>query len=94
MRRRNFIVGLAATTGAWPLPVHAQQAERVRRVGILMPLGESDPQSQARLGVFLQMLRQIGWVEGKSIVFEKRFRMVNPLAFQPLLRNSCKPMLM
>jgi putative tryptophan/tyrosine transport system substrate-binding protein len=73
MRRRNFIVGLAATTGAWPLPVHAQQAERVRRVGILMPLGESDPQSQARLGVFLQMLRQIGWVEGKSIVFEKRF---------------------
>jgi putative tryptophan/tyrosine transport system substrate-binding protein len=73
MRRRNFIVGLASTIAAWPLTMHGQQAERVRGVGILMPLGESDPQSQARLGVFLQMLRQIGWVEGKSIVFEKRF---------------------
>jgi ABC-type uncharacterized transport system substrate-binding protein len=73
MRRRNFIVGLASTIAAWPLTMHGQQAERVRGVGILMPLGESDPQSQARLAAFSHTLRQIGWVEGKNIVFEKRF---------------------
>ena len=38
MRRRNFIAGLASTTAAWPFTAHAQQAERMRRVGILIPL--------------------------------------------------------
>ena len=69
MRRRNFIAGLAGTTVAWLFTAHAQQAEEMRRVGILMPLRESDPQSQARLAAVTQTLRQIGWVEGKTIVF-------------------------
>jgi putative tryptophan/tyrosine transport system substrate-binding protein len=79
MRRRNFIAGLASTITAWPFTAHAQQAERMRRVGILMPLRESDPQSQARLAAFSQTLMQIGWVEGKTIVFEKRFSDGDPV---------------
>jgi putative ABC transport system substrate-binding protein len=72
MRRRDFIAAIAGTV-ARPLTAHAQQADRMRRVGILMPLRDSDPQSQSRLAAFSQTLRQIGWVEGKTIVFEKRF---------------------
>jgi putative tryptophan/tyrosine transport system substrate-binding protein len=84
MRRRNFLAGLAGTTVAWPFAAHAQQAERTRRLGILMPLRESDPQSQARLAAFSQTLRQIGWVEGKTIVFEKRFSDGDPVRLPAL----------
>jgi putative tryptophan/tyrosine transport system substrate-binding protein len=84
LRRRNFIAGLASTTAAWPFTAHAQQAERMRRVGIIMPLRENDPQSQARLDAFSQTLRQIGWVEGKTIVFEKRFSDGDPVRLPAL----------
>ena len=72
MRRREFItvLGGAAT---WSLTARAQQSDRMRRVGILMPLGESDLESRRRVVTFSQMLRQIGWIEGQTIIFEKRF---------------------
>jgi putative ABC transport system substrate-binding protein len=73
MRRREVITLIGGVVITWPLCAYAQQADRMRRVGILMPLRESDPQSQSRLAVFSQTLRQIGWIEGKTIVFEKRF---------------------
>jgi putative tryptophan/tyrosine transport system substrate-binding protein len=85
MRRRNFIAGLAGTTVAWPFTTRAQQAEWMHRVGILMPLRESDPQSQARLAAFSQTLRQIGWVEGKTIAFEKRFSDGDPVRLPALV---------
>ena len=72
MRRREFITAIAVST-AWPLVARAQQSERMRRIGILMPLRENDRQSQLRIGAFSQVLRQIGWVEGQTIVFENRF---------------------
>ena len=84
MRRRNFIAGIAGTTVAWLFTAHAQQAEEMRRVGILMPLRESDPQSQARLAAVTQTLRQIGWVEGKTIVFERRFSDGDPVRLPAL----------
>jgi len=46
--------------------------------------GESDPQSQARLASFSQILRQIGWVEGKTIVFEERFSDGDPVRLPAL----------
>jgi putative ABC transport system substrate-binding protein len=73
MRRREVITLIGGVVITWPLCAYAQQADRMRRVGILMPLRVSDPQSQSRLGMFSQTLRQIGWIEGKTIVFEKRF---------------------
>jgi putative ABC transport system substrate-binding protein len=73
MRRRDFIKVIVGSAAAWPLAARAQQSERTRRIGILMPLRENDPQTQLRIGAFSQVLRQIGWVEGRTIVFANRF---------------------
>jgi putative tryptophan/tyrosine transport system substrate-binding protein len=48
MRRREFIT-LLASAAVWPLPLRAQQAERVRRIGVLMPLAADDAIAQARM---------------------------------------------
>jgi ABC transporter substrate binding protein len=71
MRRREVIGLIGGAAIAWPIIAHAEQADRPRHVGILMPLREGDPQSEVRLTAFAQTLRQIGWIEGKTIVFEK-----------------------
>jgi putative tryptophan/tyrosine transport system substrate-binding protein len=72
MKRREFIT-LLGSAATWSLTARAQQSDRMRRVGILMPLGESDLESRRRVVTFSQMLRQIGWIEGQTIIFEKRF---------------------
>ena len=51
--RREFVAGLASAA-AWPLAARAQQGERVRRIGVLMPAAADDPGFQARIGAFLQ----------------------------------------
>jgi putative tryptophan/tyrosine transport system substrate-binding protein len=78
VKRREFIALLGGGVTAWPLAARAQQTERIRRVGILMPLRESDPESQLRLAAFSQTLRQIGWVERQTVALEKRFSDGNP----------------
>jgi putative ABC transport system substrate-binding protein len=70
MRRREAIGLIGGAAIAWPIVAEAQRADRPRRVGILMPLREGDPQSQVRLTAFTQTLRQIGWIEEKTIAAE------------------------
>ena len=65
MRRREFIA-LAGGVAAWPLTARTQQAERMRRVGVLMGIAEDDPAGQARLAAFRQGMRQLGWTEGRN----------------------------
>jgi putative ABC transport system substrate-binding protein len=69
---------------AWSLAARAQQSERARKVGILMPLPDSDTEALLRIDAFSQTLRQIGWVEGQTVVFEKRFSDGDPLRLPAL----------
>src|SRR5262245_25348045 len=73
MRRREFIILLGGTAVSWPLHAHAQQADRVRRIGVLQGLAPSDPEYQRRVGELKQGLVNLGWVEGRNIVFEFRY---------------------
>src|SRR5689334_11024263 len=73
MRRREFIQTVGGAAAAWPLPAHAQQGERVRRVGVLMALPEDDPDTKARLAGLRQGLEALGWSEGRNVRIDYRF---------------------
>ena len=73
MRRREFITLLGGAAGAWPLAVRAQQAPRLRRIGILMPYPPSDAEWQSRVGTLRQELQRLGWTRGGNIEFDERW---------------------
>ena len=73
MKRREFITLRGGAVAAWPLAAWAQQDGRVRRVGVLMPFPEADPQIQARLAAFRQGLERLGWSEGRNVRIDYRF---------------------
>src|SRR5262249_32467595 len=73
MQRRHFITLLGGAAAAWPLPVRAQQGERVRRIGVLLSLEESDPEAKAQLSGFMQGLAELGWIEGRNLRMEVRW---------------------
>jgi putative ABC transport system substrate-binding protein len=53
--------------------VRAQQSERMRRIGVLMPYAEDNPVGQARLAAFLEGLRQLGWADGRNVRIDSRW---------------------
>ena len=71
MRRREFITALGGAV-AWPRAVIAQSTDQVRRVALLWGLAANDPIWNAQFALLKQSLRQLGWVEGRDIVFEVR----------------------
>jgi putative ABC transport system substrate-binding protein len=72
MKRRDFITLLGGAV-AWPLAAHAQQPERMRRIGVLIPYAADDPEGQARIAAFLQGLQQLGWTEGRNVRIDYRW---------------------
>jgi putative tryptophan/tyrosine transport system substrate-binding protein len=73
MRRREFIMMLGGAAVAWPLAAGAQQPERLRRIGVLMPYAENDADSQVRVRVFEQTLQQLGWTDGRNVRIDYRW---------------------
>jgi putative ABC transport system substrate-binding protein len=73
MRRRDFIVVLGGAAAAWPLATHAQQAERVRRVGLPMAAAADDPECQARIVAFTLRLQQLGWTDSRNVRVDIRW---------------------
>jgi putative tryptophan/tyrosine transport system substrate-binding protein len=72
MRRRKFIALLGAVV-AWPLGVRAQQSERVRQIGILMPYPPGDADTKERVRAFQEELRKLGWASGVNARFDERW---------------------
>ncbi len=71
MRRREFILSLAAA--AWPSTVPAQTRSPQRKLGVLVSTAENDPDTQPRVAALKQALQDLGWIEGKSIHVEYRW---------------------
>jgi ABC-type uncharacterized transport system substrate-binding protein len=71
MRRREFIglFGAAVLSRV----ANAQQAERIRRIGVLVPFSKDDSNGQARIAAFLQELQKLGWSEGRNLQIEYRW---------------------
>jgi putative tryptophan/tyrosine transport system substrate-binding protein len=73
MRRREFITLLGGVAAVWPLAARAQQQDRVRRIGVLLPYAESDHEAQSWFAAFREALRNIGWTEGSNLRIELRW---------------------
>jgi len=73
MRRREFISFLGSTAAAWPLAASAQQTERMRRIGVLMALLETDQDAKALLLEFKRGLAESGWTDGGNIRLDIRW---------------------
>jgi putative ABC transport system substrate-binding protein len=72
MRRREFIA-LMGGTAAWPLGARGQQAERMRRIGVLMNLSESDLEARRLITAFREGLAQSGWTDGRNLRIDYRW---------------------
>ncbi len=77
MQRRDFIT-LLGGAAAWPLAVHAEQPERMRRIAVLMTTAADDPEGQARITAFVQGLQQLGWTDRGNVRIDTRWSAGNP----------------
>ena len=70
--KRRVLITLLGGAAAWPLAARAQQAERLRRIGVLMGVAD-DREGQARVAALKQGLQELGWTDGRNIQIEVRF---------------------
>jgi putative ABC transport system substrate-binding protein len=73
MQRRDFMALLGGAAAAWPLVARGQQAERIRRIGVMMGYAEDDPEAQIRLAAFKKGLLALGWSEGRNLRIDLRW---------------------
>jgi ABC transporter substrate binding protein len=87
MRRREFITLLGGAAAIWPLAVRAQQPEQVRRVGVLLPLAEDNPEQMARFAGLREGLERLGWSEGRNVRIDYRSAASGAKDFGPLAKE-------
>ncbi len=73
IKRREFIGLIGGATVAWPFVALAQKPDRSRRIGVLMSLGENDPEGKAQLSGFTQGLADLGWSDGPNLRMDVRW---------------------
>src|SRR5262245_18617093 len=71
--RREFITLLGGAAAGWPLAARAQQSERMRRIGVLSGIVESDPDTPLRVTALRQSLNKLGWSEGQNLIIDFRW---------------------
>jgi putative ABC transport system substrate-binding protein len=77
LKRREFITLLGGAAVTWPFAAHGQQAQRMRRIGVLIHLAENDLEGQARLGAFRDGLGKLGWQVGGNLSIDYRWKASN-----------------
>src|SRR4029078_1783117 len=73
VRRGRPFLTLLGRAVTWPVVSHAQQPERMRRVGVLMHTSADDPDGQTRLAAFVQGLQEAGWAVGRNLRGDTRW---------------------
>ena len=73
MRRRDFIALAGGAAAVWPFAAHAQQSERMRRIGVLSSLAETDPEAQAWDAAFRKRLIELQWIDGRNVHIDYRW---------------------
>src|SRR5712675_2903298 len=72
LKRRDSITLLGGAAAAWPLAARAQQGDRMRRIGVLIGLAETDTEVGKYLSELRKTLRTLGWFEGKNLWIDHR----------------------
>src|SRR5262245_8713889 len=85
-KRRSFIT-LFGGAAAWPVGAHAQQPERIRRIGVVIPPAETDPEAQGWVAALREGLEKLGWTEGHNIRIETRFRVADANSMQRITKE-------
>ena len=86
MRRREFIELIVSAAAAWPLAARAQQ-QRMRRIGVLMPLLADDPEAKARIVTLQKALELLGWSLERDLRIDVRFSPGASQLYQPLAQE-------
>jgi putative ABC transport system substrate-binding protein len=73
MIRRRELITLLGGAVAWPLAARAQQGDRVRRIGVLVPYDENNPEGKTYVSAFTQALAGLGWTEGRNVRMDLRW---------------------
>jgi putative ABC transport system substrate-binding protein len=73
LNRRELILALGGAAAGWPLAARAQQPGRIRRIGVLMGIAESDPTRQSFVSAYTQSLADLGWRDGDNIRIDYRW---------------------
>src|SRR5262245_22971418 len=75
---RREVITLLGGAAAWPLAARAQQADRVRSIGVIVPLVEDDAYAKAQISAFVAALKQAGWTDGHNARIEVRWAGPSP----------------
>jgi putative ABC transport system substrate-binding protein len=89
MRRREFITLLGGAAAALPIAAsaHAQQPDRMQRIGMLIGSAEDDPEMKSRLASFRRGLERRGWSEGRNVRIDTRFAEGSAERYGPLAKE-------
>ena len=92
LQRREFIATLGGAA-AWPLAARGQQAQRMRRIGVLAPYDESDPVMKPRVSAFTQALAGFGWTDGRNVRIDLRWPAATSIGYERSRRSwsACNP---
>jgi ABC-type uncharacterized transport system substrate-binding protein len=87
MRRRELIALIGGGAVAWPITARAQQTERMRRLGVLMAVAESDADARKGISILKESLQKLGWKDGNNIRIDYRWGNGNPDRIEDLAKE-------